>query len=138
MPCTRPPAINIPNSQSVVAAEKRRKKMQSLQEKATEWSGVHPNDAFAIEETNLTRSLASRPSSISPPISTTGFALPFHSTFACRGWISCCYLSIWVGGICKLLRFESLAYKIRVSVRKRWIFVKFVDSCLEEWNSAYS
>lgn len=27
--------------------------MQSLQEKASEWSGVHPNDAFAIDETNL-------------------------------------------------------------------------------------
>ncbi|KAK6162114.1 hypothetical protein DH2020_001955 [Rehmannia glutinosa] len=27
--------------------------MQSLQEKASEWSGVHTNDAFAIDETNL-------------------------------------------------------------------------------------
>ncbi|KAK4730309.1 hypothetical protein R3W88_023297 [Solanum pinnatisectum] len=27
--------------------------MQSLQQKASEWSGVDPNDAFAIDETNL-------------------------------------------------------------------------------------
>ncbi|KAK4420002.1 Two-on-two hemoglobin-3 [Sesamum alatum] len=27
--------------------------MQSLQEKASEWSGVHQDDAFAIDETNL-------------------------------------------------------------------------------------
>ncbi|KAL6556606.1 Two-on-two hemoglobin-3 [Orobanche gracilis] len=27
--------------------------MPSLQEKASEWSGVHPDDAFAIDESNL-------------------------------------------------------------------------------------
>lgn len=31
--------------------------MQSLQEKASEWSGVHINDAFAIDETNLYQKL---------------------------------------------------------------------------------
>ncbi|KAL2543843.1 Two-on-two hemoglobin-3 [Forsythia ovata] len=31
--------------------------MQSLQEKASEWSGVNPNDAFAIDETNLYQKL---------------------------------------------------------------------------------
>ncbi|CAN6442223.1 unnamed protein product [Victoria cruziana] len=31
--------------------------MQSLQQKASEWSGVHPSDAFAIDETNLFETL---------------------------------------------------------------------------------
>ncbi|CAA2971022.1 two-on-two hemoglobin-3 [Olea europaea subsp. europaea] len=31
--------------------------MQSLQEKASEWSGVNPNDAFAIDEINLYQKL---------------------------------------------------------------------------------
>lgn len=31
--------------------------MQSLQEKASEWSGVATSDAFAIDETNLFESL---------------------------------------------------------------------------------
>ncbi|KAM0944824.1 putative Globin-like superfamily protein [Dioscorea sansibarensis] len=31
--------------------------MQSLQEKASEWSGVAPSDAFAIDETNLFETL---------------------------------------------------------------------------------
>jgi hypothetical protein len=31
--------------------------MQSLQEKASEWSGVASTDAFAVDETNLFESL---------------------------------------------------------------------------------
>ncbi|OAY82893.1 hypothetical protein ACMD2_25492 [Ananas comosus] len=31
--------------------------MQSLQQKTSEWSGVAPSDAFAIDETNLFKAL---------------------------------------------------------------------------------
>lgn len=42
---------------AVVSVNKCRLKMQSLQQKASEWSGVSIDDAFGIDDTNLFQKL---------------------------------------------------------------------------------
>ncbi|GLT67496.1 hypothetical protein SLA2020_398010 [Shorea laevis] len=79
--------------------------MQALQAKASEWSGVKQDDAFAIDETNLFQKLGLQTFITSPPISTPGYTMmrkngsgqflrnrrkrtrfKTNTSFSCREW----------------------------------------------------